>query len=494
MKIPSSLHFALNLIVSSLLSSLFLASCFKKDFYEAPVALNSQDSIVASATVNMAASKNTIASKLAFPGATGFAKTTRGAYGKYAATGKLSDLPQILYVDNLEDHGPGSLREALLNKSPRIIIFRTGGTINLHSTIGVRSPYVTVAGYTAPGGGICIRGATVYFETSEVIIRNIRSRNGVWARPHHGTDCISISANGNKISNIIVDHCSASWASDEQIGINGYKGGIENVTIQNCIIGEGFEGHAYGILCYGEAGSGHGIKNVSIHRNLFENLEGRSPRFGDNVTGTVINNLMHNWLGKCSQYNDYDKGDILYNKFKTGKNTTPSGTQKAIELVWDHPGTKARMYITGNVSVGESKCVSEYPAGSGGIKASSSSKYYDNSIYGFTPETNLTTLEKDLLPTIGAFPRDMVDDRFVKQYSTGTGSVPKRAGTYPVLASGKYPSNNNGVSLAWLISKKYASNIKTAAALTTSFLLDPANGKTGYSIIEEYINDQSLVK
>jgi hypothetical protein len=152
------------------------------------------------------------------------------------------------------------------------------------------------------------------------------------------------------------------------------------------------------------------------------------------------------------------------------------------------------MNITGNMTAGQYTCVSEYPSGSGGLKALAASTYYNSTIYGFTPVTYFTELENELLPSVGAFPRDAADARFVNQYRYGTGSIPTRAGTYPILARGLYPTNNNGVSLAWLVRKGYATTTNAAAALTAIYLLDPAKGKTGYSIIEEYINDETLVK
>lgn len=479
-------------MISGLLFSLVLTSCSKKD----TLASNDQNAVMSDATISTSSVTASTTSKLAFPNATGFAKATRGAYAKYEASRNSADLPKILYVDNLNDSGAGSLRDALSNSSPRIIIFRVGGTISLSSSIFVRSPYVTIAGYTAPGGGICIKGGSLKIETSNVIVRNIRSRNGVYAPPHtsQATDGIGFSANGSKISNIIVDHCSVSWASDEQIGINGVKGGVENVTVQNCILGEGFSGHAFAILCNGALGDAYHVKNISIHRNLMVDCEGRNPRFGEYTTGTVINNLVHNWGGKASEYTDYTMGDVMYNKFKPGKNTTSGGIKKAIELIWDGSSVKSNMYVNGNLNVGQPTALYEYPAGSGGLKAISGSAFYNSSVYGFTPTTNFSTLESDLLPSVGAFPRDAVDSRLVTQYTNGTGALISQAGTYPSLAKGTYPANNNGVSLAWLVSKGYATSTTAAASLSASYLLNPANGKTGYSIVEEYINDRSIVK
>ena len=492
MKKPFNLLRTGNLMISSAVFSLLLVSCSKKD----NSATNDQNQVLADATTSTSGSTTSVLTRLAFPNATGFAKGTRGAYAKYEASGNAADLPKILYVDNLNDNGTGSLRAALAVTTPRIIIFRVGGTISLSSTLVVKSPYVTIAGYTAPGGGICIKGATLSIQASNVIVRNIRSRNGVYAPPHttQATDGIGISAEGTKISNVIIDHCSVSWASDEQIGLNGTKGGLENVTIQNSILAEGFQGHAFAILCNGALGDAYHVKNISVHRNVMVNCEGRNPRFGDYTTGSVINNLVHNWGSKASEYTDYTMGDVLYNKFKPGKNTTSGGLKKSIVFMWDGSTVKSNMYTSGNLNVGQSTALVEYPSGSGGLKALSAASFYNSSVYGFTPTTDFTVLEKDLLPTAGAMPRDAVDARLISQYINGTGVLISSAGTYPTLAKGTYPANNNGVSLAWLVSKGYATSTTAAASLTASYLLNPSNGKTGYSIIEEYINDASIVK
>ncbi|SHF39076.1 hypothetical protein [Flavisolibacter ginsengisoli] len=492
MKNLTGVFYTPSIMSISLIVLITLFSCSKTDTLRSGESGMSQESLMSASASSKAnlSSLTFTGTKLAFPEATGFAKESRGAYAKYEQTGNTADLPKVLYVDNLNNSGTGSLRTALTATYPRIVIFRVGGTIALSSTISITSPYITIAGYTAPGGGICIKGATIWVMTSEVIIRNIRVRNGVWAAPDHGTDGISISAQGTKIKNVIIDHCSVSWASDEQIGINGTKGGIENVTVQNSILAEGFLGHAFGILCNGKLGDTYHITNVSIHRNLFVSTEGRTPRFGEYVTGTVINNLVHNWGSKASEYVDGTKGDILYNKFKPGKNTSSGGLKKTIEIIWDGSTQKSAVYVAGNGSV--PPLLYGYPSGSTLANSLANSAYYNSSIYGFTPISDLSSLESNLLPTVGAFPRDAADARFVSQYINGTGSIPTSAGTYPTLKSAVYPANNSGIHTAWLVKKGYAASETAASALTQSYLINPANGKNGYSILEEFMNDAAL--
>jgi hypothetical protein len=151
----------------------------------------------------------------AFPGAEGYGSLTRGGRG-----GK------VIAVMNLNDSGSGSLRAAVEAEGPRIVVFRVSGTIQLKSSLRIRHPYITIAGQTAPGDGICLRGQPLVIGADEVIIRYIRVRLG--DESASGVDAVEARYNRN----IILDHVSASWGSDEVLSV--YHG--EYTTVQNCII------------------------------------------------------------------------------------------------------------------------------------------------------------------------------------------------------------------------------------------------------------------
>jgi hypothetical protein len=150
----------------------------------------------------------------AFPGAEGFGAFAKGGRGGRA-----------IYVTNLNDSGPGSLREALTAKGPRTVIFRVGGVITLHSALTIREPYVTVAGQTAPGDGICLRADTgthadglVLNQTHDVVLRFLRVQLGLGPQPAYyddGGDCISVYDS----ENFIIDHCSTHWGTDETLSV-----------------------------------------------------------------------------------------------------------------------------------------------------------------------------------------------------------------------------------------------------------------------------------
>ncbi len=134
---------------------------------------------------------------LAFPGAQGF-----GAYAQGGRGGR------VYHVTTLEDGGAGSLREAVEAAGPRIVVFDVSGTIRLKKDLKIMNPFITIAGQTAPGGGICLRDGTLRVYADQVIIRFLRCRLG----DQSGTgDAISLCSGYN----IIVDHCSASWSQDE---------------------------------------------------------------------------------------------------------------------------------------------------------------------------------------------------------------------------------------------------------------------------------------
>ncbi|MCS7033127.1 MAG: hypothetical protein NZ561_03925 [Phycisphaerae bacterium] len=154
----------------------------------------------------------------AFPGAEGFGAQATGGRGGV-----------VYEVTTLDDDGPGSLREALRG-GDRTIVFRVSGTINLKSRLELRSSRVTIAGQTAPGDGICLRGHELMISDAEhVIVRFLRLRPGDEQRCEH--DALSI----RNSRHVIIDHCSMSWSTDS---VNDVTHGSGHVTVQWCIISE----------------------------------------------------------------------------------------------------------------------------------------------------------------------------------------------------------------------------------------------------------------
>ncbi|MGO4757866.1 polysaccharide lyase family 1 protein, partial [Streptomyces sp. 2MCAF27] len=204
-----------------------------------------------------AAAADAVDGVLAFPGAEGG--------GRYASGGRGGE---VYEVTTLADAGPGSLREAV-SGSDRTIVFRVSGTIELGGGLDITGSNLTIAGQTAPGDGICVVGnETKIKDVGNIILRHLRFR---------GTDTLGtpIDTFGmERCENVIIDHCSFSWAVDEVCSPYGN----ENVTMQWCVIAEGLtmSAHEKGRHGYGGLWGGD---NVTYHHNLLVHNGGRNPRF-----------------------------------------------------------------------------------------------------------------------------------------------------------------------------------------------------------------------
>lgn len=235
----------------------------------------------------------------AFSGAEGFGAVTKGGAGG-----------QVLHVTNLNDAGPGSFRAAVTASGPRTVIFDVAGQINLESEVNVLDPYLTIAGETAPGGGITIAGETVSLDIHDVIVRHMRFRRGYDINdpePREDDALGSDRTNSNDLSNpktgnIIIDHVSASWGLDENMSIYRSKldtalmpGGStvvpsRNLTLQWSISSEALNPfrHAFG--------STLGGAGVNQHHNLWASNTGRNPSISFSQFIDFRNNVLFNWM------------------------------------------------------------------------------------------------------------------------------------------------------------------------------------------------------
>jgi hypothetical protein len=251
--------------------------------------------IIFIALLAVSAFKNTKAQPIAFPGAEG--------YGKYATGGRGG---KVAVVTSLHDDGPGSLRQALTAypEEPLTVVFQVSGIIDLTTPIVLKRSNVTIAGQTAPGDGICLKGNSFIINGAgkggnrgNIIIRYIRSRPG---------SNYSLGVYGLDIENchdIIIDHCSFSWANEEVVAAYDTK----NITIQWCIVSEGLyeAGHHKGHRSYGGVWGG---QNASFHHNLFAHLNNRTVRFNGaraHDTLALVDyrcNVNYNWGSKNACY------------------------------------------------------------------------------------------------------------------------------------------------------------------------------------------------
>ncbi len=244
------------------------------------------------------------AQQLAFPGAQG--------WGRYATGGRTGE---VYHVTNLNDSGTGSLRDAI-SQPNRIIIFDVSGVINISSRL-VFSNNLYVAGQTAPGEGITVYGNGVSFSgASNIIVRHMRFRMG--KNGDSGKDCAGI-ANG---ATMIFDHCSFSWGLDEVFSINPDGKGTtpRDITISNCIMGQGLLSHSAGGLMQSDS--------ITLYRNLYCDNSTRNNK----VKGIqqYVNNIVYNWKNGCYLMGGDSQGSSYVNVTNNLFINGPSGSSNAI--------------------------------------------------------------------------------------------------------------------------------------------------------------------
>jgi len=451
----------------------------------------------------------------AFPGAEGGGAYTPGGRG-----GK------IFVVSSLEDSGSGTFREACEAVGARIIVFNVSGIIKLKKPITMRAPYVTIAGQTAPGDGICIAGESLLIDTHDVIIRHMRFRRGA-TEVTRRDDALG----GNVIGNVIVDHCSVSWGLDENISMYRHQfqaneqSKLEklpacNITIQNTISSEGLDtyNHAFG--------STIGGLNSTFMRNLWANNISRNCSIGMYGDFNFVNNVIFNWWNRSLDGGDYrSMFNIINNYFKPGP-ITPKDEAIRYRILKPESGymvpkTFGRAYVNGNYIDGVPEVTKDNWNGGVQLENLSFEEAKDKLAYikqkQAFPMPRITVMSAEeayefVLKNVGAtFPkRDAVDERIIKQvrtgkieakdglensigkefikrrlpadsYKKGIITHPDQVGGYPNYKGKAYKdSDNDGIPDAW--EKKYGLNPNDAS---------DANGDLngdGYTNIEKYFN------
>ncbi|WP_025864898.1 hypothetical protein [Prolixibacter bellariivorans] len=424
------------------------------------------------------------AQQLAFPGAEGF-----GAYSKGGRGGK------VLYVTNLNDSGPGSLRWAVEQKGARTIVFGVSGTIDLKDRLRIKNPDITIAGQTAPGDGICLKGGTLQILTHDVIIRYIRVRLGdgtYGIGSKQGKDAIGVSAG----KDIIIDHCSASWSLDEDLSVATHKPNLTNVTVQWCFITEGLnpDNHGFGSLIRGTGGA-----KYSYLHNLYANNRGRNPRPGNynshpyykDPKGLLLdfrNNVIYNWGGGHAGYNadsiSVTRLNFVDNFLIPGVNSELNG------IAYSTGSPYNRAYFAGNYYNGKlpenqwSLVKFRKSWADKEIRAYKQDKPFET---GLVKKEDAETAYRRVLKTGGAIlpKRDLVDRRIVNDVRNRTGKIIKSqndVGGWPKLLSATAPvdTDQDGMPDKWEL--KHGLNPNNTADGNKV-------GKDGYTMLEKYLNN-----
>ena len=371
---------------------------------------------------------------ISFPGAEGFGKYTTGGRG-----GK------VYIVSNLNDKGPGSFREAAEAKGNRIIVFSVSGTIHLESKLSIKGD-ATIAGQSAPGDGICIADHSVSLGGDNIIVRYLRFRmgdkyqNGGMVDGSGGDDAFG----SVRRKNVIIDHCSMSWSTDEVCSV--YMG--DSTTLQWNIISEplnysyhfetgdkDFERHGYG----GIWGGSH----LTAHHNLFAHCLSRNPRFNGTRLGAsqefadFRNNLIYNWGhnniygGEAGHYN------IVNNYFKYGPSTSKNVRYRIINPSKTEQLPFGKWYVNGNF-VDEAKDVSENNWL--GIHMPGEATEADKKVAvidkphlsGPIPQQSAIDAYEEILKSVGAsFVRDTLDQRIINDVKERKGRIIDVQGGFP---------------------------------------------------------------
>ncbi len=342
---------------------------------------------------------------LAFPGAEGAGKFVTGGRG-----GK------VIYVTNLNDSGRGSLREAIKTKEPRTVVFSISGCIFLKSEMKINYGNLTIAGQSAPAEGVTICGYPMIIDADNIIIRYLRIRTGDSARmPLDAISCINCK-------NIIVDHCSFSWAIDEVASF--YDN--ENFTLQWCIISESLNSSWHPKGEHGYGGIWGGI-NATFHHNLLMHHTSRNPRLQgarnhgnpDKEKASLINNVVYNWQSKCIYGGEQGNYNITGNYFIPGPATKKSSRTNILEPFKKY----GKFYISDNVVSGNPEITANNRSGikipREDIKDIVLNDFIDGPHY-IIPDSASKAYNKTLKSAGASLFRDQVDSRLINEVADKT--------------------------------------------------------------------------
>ena len=436
------------------------------------------------------------AQQLSFPTAQGFGKFTNGGRG-----GK------VYIVTNLNDDGEGSFRIAATAKQPRIIVFEVSGTIHLKSTIEI-SKNATIAGQTAPGDGICFADYPVSLAGDNIIVRYLRFRMGDrnqnigMVNGAGGDDAFG----GNGRKNIIVDHCSISWSTDEVMSL--YRG--DSTTLQWNILSEplnysyhfetgdkDFENHGYG----GIWGGAH----LSAHHNLFAHCASRNPRFNGVRLGAseelvdFRNNVIYNWGHNNVYGGEGGNYNMVNNYYKYGPITNENVKSRIVNPSKGESGI-GKFYVAGNFVDGAEDVTINNELGVHLDKETTDLEKQKALIK--TPFQVISLNEKsavlayaDVLKSAGAsLRRDTLDQRIINNVKDRTGnlidvqggfkhgtSYKETVNAWPILKAKKpkKDKDRDGIPDGWERKNGLNSDVNDASL---------TNEISGYSNIEMYLN------
>jgi len=412
------------------------------------------------------------AQQLAFPSAEG--------YGQYTTGGRAGE---VYIVTNLNDDGEGSLRKGIVMRGPRIITFAVSGNIELKSSLDINRGNLTIAGQTAPGDGITIKGYTVAVKADNVIIRYLRFRLG------DSNEVVDDALKGRRISNVIIDHCSISWATDENTSFYD----TSDFTFQWNILSEALNSSVHNKGDHGYGGIWGGV-NASFHHNLIANNNSRNPRFSGSKTTSnsenefvdFRNNVIYNW-GENSVYGgENGTYNMVNNYYKPGPATSSSKMDRILEPYEPY----GKFYVDGNIMIGSEKVTADNWDGGVQCEHPEKTRLMDPISIANNVQTQdaLSAYHLVLQKAGASMRRDAVDIRIVQDVKEGKAhfkdgiiNSQNDVGGWPELKSGKalLDSDSDGMPDSWEIEKGLNPNRSDASNFDLS---------DEYTNIEVYLN------
>jgi pectate lyase len=414
-----------------------------------------------------------------FPGAEGYGTRTRAGRGA-----------RVVAVTSLADNGPGTLRAALDDASPKTIVFRVGGIIELKSHLFVRHPFVTIAGQTAPGDGIVLKDFGVVIFTNDVLVQSLRIRPGDRGnvRPEHNDAVAVLGKNGDATGarNVVLDHLSVSWGEDELISTWFAP---TDITVSWSIVSEALNRgrHAKGTHSAGLV-IGDRSNRVSLHHNLLAHDDFRNPLIISGGTHDVVNNVVYDWGALPTEIVD----DAPTSVNVVGNYYRPGPSTKTPHVIFINPSGKnvaPRIFAEGNARHG-----ADAPPGWNlvqfGWNGSGAPDRYRAASRFATPAITTTSARDafdQVLASAGAIAplRDAVDRRIVDEVRLGTGAIidtPGQVGGFPAYRSATAPPDGDGDGLPdeW----------ERANGLNPGDGTDGATDRDGdgYTNLEEYLH------
>lgn len=414
----------------------------------------------------------------AFPGAEGYGSQTIGGRGG-----------RIIYVTNLADSGPGSLRSALEATGPRTVLFQVAGTITLNNDISITQPFVTVAGQSAVGQGVQLKGGMIKIRTHDVVLRHLKVRAGDQQNQSSNDerDAVSLSGTGgDEVYNVVIDHSSMVWGPD--IGGAAILTNAHDVTIQNSILGEGLylsnhsegtpdqNGHSLGLNITQLDTSAY-PKRITLHHNLLTTSDHRMPQIMGGESIDMVNNVVYNW-GTAAAHGNPRSLNMINNMFIRGPMTKTLLAWKSRTNPENPTPRPGSVFEQGNVAEGFST-----------LRGDPQSMYASSRFASYSMRTQQSAQEayNQVVQGVGAtWPvRDSVDQRIITNLTQRTGKFLNNTDlVWPTLASGPVPTDADldGMADAW--EQQQFGTVARGSAASSRDDFD----QDGYTDVEEYLN------